>query len=339
MAEVEDRLTWLQALVVNQWKTGKAAELKLYCENGNLKVSVSADFGPPTTSWRADTAGASWGAGGRASPSRLRRRQRRSAARAEVAAGKHAYAAEDAEKAAQESTAEKNAAEKEIAEKAVTVKAAPEKESAEIAAAAKEVSEKKAAKMKAAEKTVADMVKAENVATTSCTGRQLPDLKNCGNCKGEMSNSHQCDSENDTPPQSPVPSGHQCDDSPAHPKTTSGDGVSGTKVPTLRKLTPAPAPLPLCHYCCHLGSGLNPVHYYVQCLCPDKVCSCQCYCNEEQLEHKRKFFPNGFSGVKCVDVQDRPRAQAIAEERANKLDFRGTPMAQRPCEAETCINM
>ena len=126
--------------------------------------------------------------------------------------------------------------------------------------------------------------------------------------------------------------GHQCGDSPAPLNTTSKCAVLGKELPT-------PAPLPLCHYCCHLGSGLNPVHYYLQCLCADKVCSCQCYCTEEQLKHKRKFFSSGFIGNNCVDINDRPRAKAIAEARANKLDYRGIPMAQRPCEAETCIRM
>ena len=167
MAEIEDRLKWLQGLVVNQWKTGKAAELRLYCENGHLKVCVSADLGvqvgPSTSSWKAETVGSSWEAGGRGSPSRLRRRQRRAAERvAEVAAAKHAYtekaAAEDAEKAAKEITVEKDAAdasrndgaERVAAEKAASVKAAPEKVTAAIAAA-KEVSEDNAAKMKADE--------------------------------------------------------------------------------------------------------------------------------------------------------------------------------------------
>ena len=136
----------------------------------------------------------------------------------------------------------------------------------------------------------------------------------CSNCEGKF-----------TP-------GHQCDDSPA-------PLISASKCAVLGKESPTPAPLPLCHYCCHLGSGLNPVHYYMQCLCADKVCSCQCYCTEEQLKHKRKFFSSGFIGNNCVDINDRPRAKAIAEARANKLDYRGIPMAQRPCEAETCIRM
>ena len=98
----------------------------------------------------------------------------------------------------------------------------------------------------------------------------------------------------------------------------------------------SPAPLPLCHYCCHKGSGLHQVHYYLQCLCSDKVCSCQCYCTEMQLEHKKVFFPSGFS-VKCVEPKDRPKARTVAEARANRLDFKGLPMANRPCEDENCV--
>ena len=97
-------------------------------------------------------------------------------------------------------------------------------------------------------------------------------------------------------------------------------------------------PLPLCHYCCHLGSGDNPVHYFLQCLCEEKVCNCQCYCSEEQLVHKKKFFPGGFSGsLVPVSPGDRPRAKSVGEARANKLDFRGVPMASRPCDNENCL--
>ena len=39
--------------------------------------------------------------------------------------------------------------------------------------------------------------------------------------------------------------------------------------------------------------SLNPVHYN---LCSEKTCNCQCYCTEEQLLHRKQFFPDGFSG-------------------------------------------
>ena len=211
MAEIEDKLKWLQALVVNQWKTGKDAELRLYCENGHLKVNVCADLGLQTPSWRAEPVGAywgsPWGASGRGSPSRLRRRQRRAATRtAEV----FAATTEDADQAAQERNSEKDAAEKaaagKSAEKAAAEKAAAERAAAEIAASKEVVSEEiDTAEMKAAEKTVAGVLEADHVASTSCIGIQLPDVKSCWNCEGEMSNSHQCDSEGDDAPTKPPP--------------------------------------------------------------------------------------------------------------------------------------
>ena len=49
--------------------------------------------------------------------------------------------------------------------------------------------------------------------------------------------------------------------------------------------------LPLCHYCCHLGSGDYPVHYFMQCMCDDDDCTCKCYCSGALLVHKQHFFP------------------------------------------------
>ena len=62
MAGFEGTLKLLQAFVVDQWKSGGGAELRVFCEGGHLKVSVSADFGPCNGSWKADSA--SLGAGG-----------------------------------------------------------------------------------------------------------------------------------------------------------------------------------------------------------------------------------------------------------------------------------
>ena len=62
MAGFEATLKLLQAFVVDQWKSGGGAELRVFCEGGHLKVSVSADFGPCNGSWKADSA--SLGAGG-----------------------------------------------------------------------------------------------------------------------------------------------------------------------------------------------------------------------------------------------------------------------------------
>ena len=254
----------------------------------------------------------------KASPSRLRRRSRRASERERIAAAKGAAAENTAaENVTAESAAKKKAAkakataEKAAAEKAATVRT--EKADIEMTTAAVEDAENVTAENAAAEKAVAEKesfveVKAGNVtaknfaSSSSCgVGHRSASAETCWNCDGEFTLNHLCEY---------VKSG---------------------------KESPTPAPLPLCHYCCHLGSGSNPVHYHLQCLCPDKACSCQCYCTEVQLEHKKKFFPSGFSAVKCVDVKDRPRARAIAEARANKLDYKGVPMSQRPCDDENCI--
>ena len=68
MSEVEGKLKWLQAVVLDQWKSGYAAELRLCCENGHLRVSLDADFGPPTSSWRTASVSASSVTSGRGSP-------------------------------------------------------------------------------------------------------------------------------------------------------------------------------------------------------------------------------------------------------------------------------
>ena len=338
MAGTEGKLKLLQALVLDQWKTGAAAELRVCCESGHMKVSMSADFGPSSLSWRADSVSL----GGSGSPSRQRRRQRRAAARsaAEMAA--------TAEKSEVSAAAEKAVAENAAAEKAAAEKAAVETLTAGKVSAGKTAAEKVAA---ASVTTNSEEVAAENAATvalrtndaekqaivvenecvasTSCNGKQLPESTPASTLmlKSKVAG-----------PSAPiilnwagaVTSDHQCDTLSVSPSIPT---------PVLRcEETPPSAHLPLCHYCCHLGSGLNPVHYYLQCLCSDKVCTCKCYCSEQQLEHKKQFFPGGFS-TNCVDVNDRPRARVVAEERANKLDYKGTPMAQRPCEAETCIKM
>lgn len=110
--------------------------------------------------------------------------------------------------------------------------------------------------------------------------------------------------------------GHQCEVSPSNPSTVTHEQL--------------PSPLPLCHYCCHLGSGENPVHYYLQCLCSDNPCSCQCYCSKEQLIHRKLFYPVDFSDGKPIDPCDRPQALAIAEARCERN------YGHRPCESENC---
>ena len=80
-------------------------------------------------------------------------------------------------------------------------------------------------------------------------------------------------------------------------------------------------PLPLCHYCCHRGSGDYPVHYFMQCMCDDKDCSCKCYCSGAQLEHKHRVFPARFRNGEPMDPCEVPKAKVIADERTER--FRG----------------
>ena len=346
MADVEGALKCLQAFVVDQWKSGGAAELRLFCESGRLKANVSADFGPNCPSWIASSTFMGGNACG--SPSRQRRRQRRAAARAvagnavaerDAAAVKvevkksaaEKYAAEKvfaerlvAEEAASETTAAvKAASEKSAAVSVATGKAAAENATAVVKmAAAEEVAPKsvyvgdKAAAMKAATEKVASekedieekatVMKSDSVASTSCIGKQLPEWVVCWNCGGKMSNGHQCDAQVDT---------------------STSEAVKPDKV-----VEEQPPPLPLCHYCCHRGSGSDPVHYFMQCVCDDWPCSCWCYCTSDQLEHKKLVFPGGFGlpgyAVKTVNAEDRPKARALAEARTGKA---------RPCDNPSCM--
>ena len=189
MAEVERKLKWLHAVVMDQWKSGKAAELRLCCGNGQLKVSLSADFGPSVPSWNAATAGVPDDVSVRRNPSRLRRRLRRAAERAatektnseqsvakkaateEVVAEKEAAEKVDAEKEAA-ACSEKIAAEKADVKREAAEKADAEREAAETAYDEKEAAEKSdvekaAAKKAAAEKKLAVKGAAE-ASTSSC---------------------------------------------------------------------------------------------------------------------------------------------------------------------------
>ena len=186
MAEVDRKLKWFHAVVVDQWKSGMSAELRLSCENGQLRVSLSADFGTAVPSWSAVTPDSP--GNGRVSPSRLRRRMRRVAERAttmttgakqgaaekaateEVVVEKEAAEQADAKKAAAaKADAEKSAAEKEDADKKAAEKAGAEKQTAEKADAEKETAEKQAVKKAAAEKEVAVKGAAEQAATESAS--------------------------------------------------------------------------------------------------------------------------------------------------------------------------
>ena len=92
-----------------------------------------------------------------------------------------------------------------------------------------------------------------------------------------------------------------------------------------------PDPLPVCHYCCHKGSGDYPVHYFQQCMCEDSPCTCLCYCTGAQLEHKHRVFPSRFWGKTC-DPVDVPEAKALADERTESL--RGYCPN---CTSESCV--
>ena len=137
-----------------------------------------------------------------------------------------------------------------------------------------------------------------DMGSASC--QPLPAEVKCWNCDQLMTPDHQCDSA----------------------------AVSLVPESVVKKHPPL---LPLCHYCCHLGSGDNPVHYYLQCLCAESACSCQCYCTEEQLLHRKQFFPGGFCGPMVpVDPLDRQNAKSVAEKRIAKWPI-------WPCESDTCV--
>ena len=66
-------------------------------------------------------------------------------------------------------------------------------------------------------------------------------------------------------------------------------------------------PLPLCHYCCHRGSGNHPVHYFVQCMCDESslmtvlalVCAIAQVLNLSKSKHW--VFLSTFWGKTFVD--------------------------------------
>ena len=194
-------------------------------------------------------------------------------------------------------TTEEVVAEQAAAEKATAEKVASEKVAAEKVAAEKATAVKEAAKREAAE------------ASTSCCGSELPALlpaplvitparkletTNCLNCDAAMVPDHQCEVGG----------------------STSGEGVQPL------------APLPLCHYCCHRGSDGHPVHFFLECVCSDNVCTCFCYCNDEQYQLKRLIFPSGLGNkrAKTPEARAHARATALASEW----------FSDKPCVKEDC---
>ena len=201
--------------MVDQWKAGGAAELRVSCESGHLRVSVSADFGPANLSWRADSADGGSASG---SPCRQRRRERRAAARAaaEKAGAKKITASErlgnekvaiwemDAEEVSTEKSAAEKCAKKDSAEKCEAKKAAEkcatQKAAALKCAAEKAATEKAAATVRAsteeAEKAAAECALtpvSADVASTSCLGGRPTPGETCWNCEVFLTPDHQCD--------------------------------------------------------------------------------------------------------------------------------------------------
>ena len=129
---------------------------------------------------------------------------------------------------------------------------------------------------------VENVVEVEKDTVVVCDEKKR-NIESCLNCEAEMAPDHQCD---DT-------------DSVAVPAYLGS--------------------LPLCHYCCHLGSGDYPVHYFMQCMCDDRDCSCKCYCSGPQLEHKKRVFPARFLNVEPMDPCEVPKAKVIADERTEMI--------------------
>ena len=350
MAGAEGKLKLLQALVVDQWKTGGAAELRVSCESGHLRVSVSAEFGPSCPSWRSNSASVGGSASG--SPCRQRRRERRAAARAalEKARDEKATAAEkvnvkvatwkmDAEevsavkvsaeeasseevsadevsaKSAAEKCADQNAAAekcatlkadtkkcaaKKTAEKCATKEAAAEKYDAKKAAVECAAAKAATASTEETEKAVAGCaltpLSAADEASTSCLGGQPTACETCWSCEGFLSPDHKCEVKSE-----------------------------------VMQLAPLPPALPLCHYCCHEGSGDQPVHFFQRCLCDEIACVCQCYCTESQVIVKRKHFTHRHWEVNPLSPEKRAEAHAFAS--AQNFKFYGS---YNGCTSTTC---
>ena len=70
--------------------------------------------------------------------------------------------------------------------------------------------------------------------------------------------------------------------------------------------------LPLCLYCCHPGSGNNPVHFFLICLCSDGVCTCRCYCSESQMKLKRLKFTHREWELNPLSDEQRAEAHSLA---------------------------
>ena len=304
-----------------------------------MQASMFADLGPVKPDVKPES-GEFWSYGGRVSPSRARRREKRAAERQLFATPGKTFAekAKNAEAAA-ENTAAENAAAKEVVAGNVASPKGYVEEAAAMKAAESNFKNTAALNEMTATKADAVMEKAEigasmkagkiefvengklalnsaaetkcdhhcDTETASTSNRLLSQEQSCWNCRAAFTPAHQCDRE-------PI------SEASLAPKP-SDPTVGNVDLP----------PLPLCHYCCHRGSGEHPVHYYPQCLCLEKKCDCQCYCTQEQLNHRKKLFPNFYLDMVSVDPKDWMMAKATAEARVAKQN------GHRPCGSDNCV--
>ena len=220
---LEGAKQWFQTFL-DQWKTGRRAEVEFHCESGQLQVRMHADLGP----WRASAGSFClevWSSGGqqmaKMSPSRMRRRERRAAAAKEAAALKASVnngaekssaadkaalvnaaaeradadnvAADDAATAEKAAGAEYSAAVK-VAEESVAAEIAAtesqEVKKAESAAANKAAESASARKAAESDALVLDPDISDHIASTSSRNREI---LCCWNCSKEMTPEHQCE--------------------------------------------------------------------------------------------------------------------------------------------------
>ena len=291
-------------------------------------MTVCADLGRVTA--KTGSFSDHWGVP-KCSPSRVRRRERRTAERDTVAAAEKVAAEKAAAKADSVKVAEKNAekasavevnavkvsAEKVSAEEVAADRVAADKVAAEKTAAENVVAEKFAAKKVAAEKVAAEKVAAEKVAAENISTKKVSAEK----IAAEKESSEKRAAEK-----------YAAEASTSCHGTMSADLQHADPKSPVYVVEEQPPPLPLCHYCCHRGSGKDPVHYFLQCVCPDWPCTCWCYCTDAQIEHKKLVYPAGFGlpgyKVKTVSPEDRQEARAIAEARTGKA---------RPCDNPSCM--
>ena len=277
---------------IDQCRAENKAELRLFCESGRLKVNMWADLGPIQTEDGNRINSEICKSRGLKKATPCQRRRRERRAADRAAA---------AEKAAEEEIAKDILEVKTVAEQVEVVK--PSAGDAELA------TEKLAAETSvkhAVEKVVDGITAAEEVAevassgevdaSTSSRGSQLPsrEAQLCRNCGLEMTVDHQC-----------------------------------SEIPA--SITSGQSDLPVCLYCCHQGGGDHPVHFVMRCLCDDGKCSCSCYCTEEQVITKRRYYTDREWEV--AKLTSKERAVAHAKARYFHLKYYG----DLPCTDQRCL--